>query len=37
MSQGPWAASRFWKRQGTDSPLELPDRSNLVDTLILNP
>ena len=37
MSQGLWADSRFWKRQGTDSPLKLPERSNLVDTLILNP
>lgn len=25
ISQGMWAASRIWKKQGTDSPLEIPE------------
>lgn len=27
MGQGVWAGSRDWKRQGTDSPAEIPEAS----------
>ena len=35
MSQGRWAASRNWKRQEMDSPLESPEGTYLLDTLTL--
>lgn len=35
MSQGMHVASRNWKRQGNNSPLGPPERTNTANTLIL--